>query len=240
MDRLVFLTLLACCIAGCGTTPDQRAQPLQRVGNDRDAHGCIGSAGYAWCAREASCVRPWELAQQMGLPGTAESFEQYCSPASNPASPSTTVASPLHDPSVITKAFYETFVRPDRGPVGQPYFERVAEVLTPALRAALAEQHAYESKCARSTPADMKPHMFDQNPFFFWPDGITSVGDMKVTISGNTANVLVSLGYTTTQWQDTVQLERHEGHWRISDIQWQEGGSLSARLRDFMATPCDG
>jgi hypothetical protein len=30
------------------------------VGNDRDAHGCIGSAGYSWSEQEQKCVRPWE------------------------------------------------------------------------------------------------------------------------------------------------------------------------------------
>ena len=30
------------------------------VGNDRDEHGCIGSAGYAWCEAKGECLRPWE------------------------------------------------------------------------------------------------------------------------------------------------------------------------------------
>ena len=30
------------------------------VGNDRDAHGCIGSAGYSWCAEKSKCLRVWE------------------------------------------------------------------------------------------------------------------------------------------------------------------------------------
>ena len=30
------------------------------VGNDRDAHGCIGSAGYSWCAVKNKCLRVWE------------------------------------------------------------------------------------------------------------------------------------------------------------------------------------
>jgi len=35
-------------------------QSQQLVGNDRDAHGCIGSAGYSWSEAEQKCVRPWE------------------------------------------------------------------------------------------------------------------------------------------------------------------------------------
>ena len=33
-------------------------QPI--VGNDRDAHGCIGSAGYTWCEAKQKCLRTWE------------------------------------------------------------------------------------------------------------------------------------------------------------------------------------
>jgi hypothetical protein len=34
----------------------------QMVGNDRDEHGCIGSAGYSWCEAKQLCLRPWEEA----------------------------------------------------------------------------------------------------------------------------------------------------------------------------------
>ncbi len=30
------------------------------LGGDRDEHGCIGSAGYAWCEAKGECLRPWE------------------------------------------------------------------------------------------------------------------------------------------------------------------------------------
>jgi len=30
------------------------------VGGDRDEHGCIGSAGYSWCASKNKCLRIWE------------------------------------------------------------------------------------------------------------------------------------------------------------------------------------
>jgi len=34
--------------------------PPTLVGGDRDAHGCIGSAGYEWCEALSECIRPWE------------------------------------------------------------------------------------------------------------------------------------------------------------------------------------
>ncbi len=30
------------------------------VGGDKDAHGCIGSAGYTWCQLKSKCLRQWE------------------------------------------------------------------------------------------------------------------------------------------------------------------------------------
>jgi hypothetical protein len=36
------------------TTPDNI------VGGDKDAHGCIGSAGYSWCEMKNKCLRVWE------------------------------------------------------------------------------------------------------------------------------------------------------------------------------------
>lgn len=35
-------------------------QLRQLVGGDRDAHGCIGSAGYSWCEAKQKCLRIWE------------------------------------------------------------------------------------------------------------------------------------------------------------------------------------
>jgi len=47
-------------------------------GGDRDAHGCVGSAGYQWCAKEMKCVRPWDLAFEKGFPNTPDAFAKYC------------------------------------------------------------------------------------------------------------------------------------------------------------------
>jgi hypothetical protein len=48
-------------------------------GSDRDEHGCLGSGGYSWCAREQRCVRPWELAAERNLPAGPAAFAEYCS-----------------------------------------------------------------------------------------------------------------------------------------------------------------
>lgn len=50
-------------------------------GSDRDAQGCIPSAGYAWCARTQQCERPWELAEAQDFEHTPEAFAAFCSAA---------------------------------------------------------------------------------------------------------------------------------------------------------------
>jgi len=45
---------------GCGCEPRQGTDNGTLVGNDRDAHGCIPSAGYSWCDAKQKCIRPWE------------------------------------------------------------------------------------------------------------------------------------------------------------------------------------
>ncbi|WP_130413568.1 hypothetical protein [Fluviicoccus keumensis] len=75
----IALTLLSgFALSACSGPAVPVIAPIERVGADRDAHGCIGSAGYSWCERESACVRPWELAQEMSLPNTPEAFSNYC------------------------------------------------------------------------------------------------------------------------------------------------------------------
>jgi hypothetical protein len=66
-------------LAACAGSPRSAETTPAPVGGDRDAHGCISSAGHTWCARDAACVRPWELAQKIGFANTAEEFRTYCS-----------------------------------------------------------------------------------------------------------------------------------------------------------------
>lgn len=54
--------LLSACTAESGTAP--------LLGSDRDAHGCIGSAGYVWSPLLQTCVRPWEAGERF-LPAAA-------------------------------------------------------------------------------------------------------------------------------------------------------------------------
>ncbi|HID45327.1 MAG TPA: amidohydrolase, partial [Chromatiaceae bacterium] len=50
----------------------------KQIGGDRDAHGCIGSAGYSWCEKTGSCERPWELAKKHDFENTKAAFDIFC------------------------------------------------------------------------------------------------------------------------------------------------------------------
>ncbi len=58
---LPLLLLGALVLTGCvqsGAPAQNSSAPM--VGSDRDAHGCIGSAGYTWCESKSKCIRTWE------------------------------------------------------------------------------------------------------------------------------------------------------------------------------------
>lgn len=78
------LSLLLSCglLAACSPAVPSAPPSPPVVGGDRDSHGCIGSAGYRWCARSGQCERPWELAKAQGLDNTPAAIDAYCaSPA---------------------------------------------------------------------------------------------------------------------------------------------------------------
>ncbi len=57
---LRFLALIAgiMLIGACSAQSDN----LPLTGVDRDAHGCIGSAGYSWSVLKQQCVQPFSVA----------------------------------------------------------------------------------------------------------------------------------------------------------------------------------
>ena len=48
------------------------------TGADKDAKGCIASAGFIWCNKENQCVQPWEYAASVAIPNTEDSVGSYC------------------------------------------------------------------------------------------------------------------------------------------------------------------
>lgn len=64
MKVLLIPLIIACALTACKQDPPlkQEAMMIQSpiVGNDRDTHGCIGSAGYTWSALKNKCIRVFE------------------------------------------------------------------------------------------------------------------------------------------------------------------------------------
>lgn len=63
-------------VAACSNQPPSSTPAGQ--GADRDAHGCIPSAGYAWCAKTNQCERPWELAEKHSFENSDQAFKSFC------------------------------------------------------------------------------------------------------------------------------------------------------------------
>jgi hypothetical protein len=63
----VVLTVLISC-----ASPSGKNQPPEgkAPGSDRDAAGCIGSAGYIWSALKKECIRPFEAGLQFKAYGS--------------------------------------------------------------------------------------------------------------------------------------------------------------------------
>ena len=77
MTRKLILSILTLFLIGLGACK-AKTEATKIVGNDKDSHGCIPSAGYQWCGKENKCVRSWELAKVKGITNTKEAFATYC------------------------------------------------------------------------------------------------------------------------------------------------------------------
>lgn len=72
------ISVLMMFLTGCVVNEPMPPGSPSNVGSDRDERGCIGSAGYRWCARTDDCERPWELAEEAGFANSPGQFEEYC------------------------------------------------------------------------------------------------------------------------------------------------------------------
>lgn len=54
------MCVFACSQPSGKDAPGTDTPRQELVGGDRDAHNCIGSAGYTWSAVQNACIRVWE------------------------------------------------------------------------------------------------------------------------------------------------------------------------------------
>ena len=79
IGTIVFITCLTASASETTAGPRDGGNPEQKItGSDRDAHGCIASAGYTWCARTGTCERPWELSASREFDNDRVAFDLYC------------------------------------------------------------------------------------------------------------------------------------------------------------------
>lgn len=64
ISRLKKCLLVGASILFFGCTTMRKSSPAV-VGDDRDKHGCIPSAGYVWSELRQDCIRPFELNIQL-------------------------------------------------------------------------------------------------------------------------------------------------------------------------------
>lgn len=78
MNVKMMFVCLACAgalLVSCGSGREKKTQTAdetEMVGNDKDEHGCIASAGYTWSEVQKDCIRLWEKGVRMTSVGDAE------------------------------------------------------------------------------------------------------------------------------------------------------------------------
>jgi hypothetical protein len=82
------------------------AQPV--VGGDKDAHGCIGSAGYTWCEAKQKCLRSWEEKCEVSV----YTFKAIAKTDSNKQYPDCSVEIYKNNALVKTVAVTNTYIEP--------------------------------------------------------------------------------------------------------------------------------
>ena len=144
----------------------------------------------------------------------------------------------VRSPAQVVQEFYRWAMHPSPQEIADSRFDPVRPILGKDLLLALEAQRSYERACVRLVPADVKPYMLDQSPFFLEPDKAKALESTTQRISGDVARVSALLSYENLNWTDTVLLGREGGNWVILDIKWQGGGSLTKRLAEFASNRC--
>ena len=79
MNVKMMSVCLACAgalLAGCGNSREKNAaaetEKTEIVGDDKDEHGCIASAGYTWSEAQKDCIRLWEKGVRLASVDDAE------------------------------------------------------------------------------------------------------------------------------------------------------------------------
>lgn len=240
-DSLLIKILLPSLVLLNACHPSVEPTPIipQRVGGDRDAHDCIGSAGYRWCAKENACMRPWELATEKQFENSPSGFDSYCS-ASPTSIPDALNAASAND---VANRFYHTYLTLQ--PSGLPSEEAMktlAPLLTNELTGLIAAARRAQQDYKRKYPTD-KPPFIDGNLFASNWEGVSAFTLGAATLNDGKASIPVYLQYRDTDnvvsWIDVIVLEQVNTEWRVWDIFMNAPWAFRSgpSLRAILATP---
>jgi Protein of unknown function (DUF3828) len=142
-------------------------------------------------------------------------------------------------PDDVVREFYQWQIHGKSGGRTEAALRPVKGLLTAKLHRALIALDTYEAACGRIAAPNTKPYIFEGDPYYHYAaDGAKELISVKGDIFRSTAMVGAKLGHTGSVWTDTVVLVIENGDWRIVDIRFEQGGSLTKSLVDFVSHKC--
>lgn len=155
-------------------------------------------------------------------------------------------AAALSGPEEAVSAFYRwALAHPATGLPSAKQRVPLAGVLSPKLVQLLKDASDMQSRCMVAVAGDEKPLLIEGDVFVGNHEGASEVAYGALFREGEVATFEARLMYVDRRfpkahthravaWKDSVELRRHEGRWRVSDIRFEQGGSLVTALNDYL------
>lgn len=129
---------------------------------------------------------------------------------------------------------------PSAGQRGQ-----LSKVLSPQLVQLLQEASIMEARCMKTAPKGDKPLIIEGNLFVGNYEGASEVAYGSMYQEGDVASIEAKLVYVDPRfprahkhravaWKDAVELRLREGRWLVSDVRFEQGGSLATTLKAYL------
>lgn len=122
---------------------------------------------------------------------------------------------------------------------------QLARILSPQLIQLLKDASATQARCVKAAPKDEKPLIIEGDLFVGNYEGASEVAYGSIYQKEGTATVEANLVYVdrrfpkahkhrTVAWKDSLELRLHGDAWLVSDIRYEQGGSLTGTLKDYL------
>jgi hypothetical protein len=112
----------------------------------------------------------------------------------------------------------------------------IESLLDPSLLKSLRQARAVEICLTKlATRSRTKPDIFEGNLFVDNYEGVSKIGNIKVSTANNIATVTASLSYYHyTAWKTKSILRKQSDRWLIADVKYRSGGSLVKNLTGYI------